>query len=281
MRDKKDLQALMEEKFQSFDTRIAAIVEEQKQQHKSELENQAAVYTSRLNKVLSELSSKRERLHLMKAKFKEAIQTYDAAFAKQKQAVATIRKQNDKLTKALEQEQQRNSQSTTQTSSNTLSYEAQIGTLTSEKEVLTARVSNLQEQCAQIQAARDAFWETETSIREAAIRSQLSSEATTARNHYQALLHDLSQLLSDATHKPITTDLPSIKSGITFLSRRVNDLEDHVSSLQTIIVERQLSDWATWARKLCSCVTDSTTASPDELKSIITDLVISSAGKAT
>ena len=283
MKDKKELQALMDEKFQSFDMRIAAIIEEQKQQHKSELENQAAVYQSKLDKVLSELSSKRERLHLMKAKFKEAIQTYDTAFAKQKQAVSTIRKQNDKLTKALEQEQQRNSQSTTQTTPNTLSYEAQIRTLTSEKEVLTARVSHLQEQCAQIQAARDAFWETETSIREATIRSQLTSEAITARTNYQTLLHDLSQLVSDATHKPITTDLPSIKSGITFLSRRVNDLEDHISSLQTLIVERQLSDWATWARKLCSCVTDSATAtaSPDELKSIITDLVIASAGKAT
>ena len=164
-----------------------------------------------------------------------------------------------------------------------LHLQSQIRLLTSEKEVLTAKIAQLNEKCSKITSTRDHYWETQFAAREDELRKEWKLDITELEARHRNFVHDIAQFLTDTLHKEISADELLIKTGLNQLRAQADALGNHVKLLQKRIADNQSDVWEQWARGLFSSVSDGAifTESAGELRYLLNELVsASSANRA-
>ena len=279
----KKISKSMEKKDKDFDKRMDKVLQKTKHQHEIAMQQQSESYELKISKLTEELSARTDKFEELKQRFQEAATSYEATIGKQKQIVEDMREQNDNLLKQLSDEQEHSKTESDTKHDDWLHLQSQIRLLTSEKEVLTAKIAQLNEKCSKITSTRDHYWETQFAAREDELRKEWKLDITELEARHRNFVHDIAQFLTDTLHKEISADELLIKTGLNQLRAQADALGNHVKLLQKRIADNQSDVWEQWARGLFSSVSDGAifTESAGELRYLLNELVsASSANRA-
>lgn len=233
--EKKKMENLLAQKTEMFDRRIEKIISEQQESHKKEILMHKEHAEAKQKQTEALLKQKKQQVSTLKAKLKEVMATYDAAFKKQKEAVASMRQQNDELSRQIMTERESHISQNMSGNHDTIDQlKEEIQSLNSEKLMLKLQIDQLDDKCQKIQSMRDAYWQSQMSLQESQIRRELRG----TKGHGN-LLEEIAQKISRLTKRPIESTVENVVEGITYLVNRVYDLEAHISELQ-----RRISDVA-------------------------------------
>lgn len=276
--ENKKLTHSMERQYITINQKMKKRLQKNKERYDCELGKQKDMYEAKISQFGEQLTAKSEKIKKLKQKYKETITLHESSMEKQTQIIESLRLQNKKLAQQVASEQERNKQTQQTKHEDWVHLESQNRLLTSEKQVLEAKVAQLSEKCAQIQAIRDNYWGTQLSMREDELRKEQKVEITQVEHQHQEFVRSLSHILSDTLIQQITDDDYSVKNGTLELCKRVHTLGQHVKTLQTRIRENQSQVWEQWARGLFARFNDGNicTESAGQLRYLLDELISAS-----
>ena len=96
-------------------------------------------------------------------------------------------------------------------------------------------------------------------------------------------VHAIAQIVSEVTKKPIPDQEEIVKDSVMFLAKRVDDLEDHLTSLQKAIASGNRTaqdDWEDWACSLLASTGEREVfhGSSNELRNRLSEMIFASIG---
>lgn len=286
------IQHQFDQRSLQFDQRLNKILEEERAQHKQDIRVVLKRFEEKEAKLKEEIKNQQQKNSQTKAKLKDVIQTYDAAFKKQKETVSILKAKNDELSNTLNKP--KNKPTSTESQSENSRLLNTVKSLTSERKILLAKMQQLSDKCDQIQNSRDTFWASQLSLRELETRKEAMQIADEVEMNHIMFMDHIVQLLNHHVPQIEATDA-SVKAGMSMFVRRFEENVKNLEDLQSELIRRkdlyeersrssptmkQLEEWDHWARDLFSNINDGELAnqSAQELRYVLGEMIIASIG---
>lgn len=224
----KQMEVAHEQRIEQLVEKFHNALDEEREQHHKEIEvmNQNRIASE--DRLIEQRQKLKEKYKAVKAKLKEVITTYDAAFKKQKLANAQLKANYDKLLEELVNANSLNNEEMTKISNEKSYLTVRIKTLQIENQNLNSKINALHEKCRQIENARDNFWTSEISKKEIEYRKRESSLAQSQNSFIQEIISKLSSY----GPKPIEISQKYVLILINSILDTINDHQLLISKLQ-------------------------------------------------
>lgn len=223
-----------ESNARSADDRIFSILDQERMQHRMELENIQRRYDASIEREKSKTNQKKEKIATLKTKLNEVITSYEDAFQKQKETISELREQhnssmlmlnNDEMTKENKQ------------------LKTQVAQFETERKALNMKIDQVKDEAIKAQAIRDTFWKTQIALLEENMKKDLDTEK-------QKVVQKLSSVFNcDPTIESI------IKSFVINNERAKEKTSSDKNGIDSQ-AQLQLNEWEQWSRNLFSNITN-------------------------
>ncbi|OHT01022.1 hypothetical protein TRFO_07692 [Tritrichomonas foetus] len=250
--ENKELINKLDETQKLSDVRINEMINQMNEQHKQELDAIKESKASQEEKLNDDSKKLKDKYKKLKVNFKQVMSTYVDAFNKQKNMITTLKLKNDELSKnSITNLNEKNTDNHFQIEN--LKLQATNKSLSSEKQSLLTKITQLNEKINQIQQARDIYWESQIAVKE----NEFKKRIFVSEQALNDFTHNIITQISTYIPKPIEISQQFAQKGIATLMTKIENNENLISEMQRELLKIHKSDayleerynaWEKWGR---------------------------------